>query len=247
MTKLYKILVLFGVAIGAGVCVFLIPPIAQDPHYHDFADQRTFLGIPNFCDVLSNLPFLIVGVTGLQFLQTKWNNDSFQSVEKQLWLVLFSVVALASFGSAYYHWAPDNHRLVWDRLFIALALITLLSIIVTERIGYTPYLFPMLVFAGVASVFYWDYTERQGLGDLRLYALAQFLPILLVPLICILFPAPGTRWLVCAFGWYVLAKLFEHFDKAIFEQLKISGHTLKHLVAGLGAYALLRYLKYRKG
>ncbi len=249
MTRTVKIRIIFGLAFITVLCVLFVPPIAQDPHYHNLADRRVFLGIPNFCDVLSNLPFLIVGMMGLRFLQTRWNSDalSIQPAEKRLWLVLFSVVALASFGSAYYHWAPDNHRLAWDRLFIALTLITLFSIIVSERIGYAPYLFPVLAMAGIVSVFYWDFTERQGLGDLRPYALAQFLPILLIPLICILFPIPGTWRLVCAFGWYVLAKLFEHFDKAIFEQTSISGHTLKHLAAGMSAYTLLSYLKYRKG
>ena len=33
---------------------FLLPTIQQPPEYHDFADHRTFLGMPNAADVLSN-------------------------------------------------------------------------------------------------------------------------------------------------------------------------------------------------
>ena len=245
MTKTSNIRLVLGITITAVVCVFSVPPIAQDPDYHNFADRRAFLGIPNFCDVLSNLPLLIVGTMGLLFLKARWDDEFIPPAEKWPWLVLFGALVLASLGSAYYHWEPDNSRLVWDRLFIALALMTLFSIIIAERIRYIPCLFPALALAGAVSVFYWGYTERQGMGDLRPYALAQFLPMLMIPLICALFPAPGTWRLAYALGWYVLAKIFEYFDRGIFEQLGVSGHTLKHLAAGVGAYVLLDYLKHR--
>lgn len=250
MTKPSKIRLVLGVAVTAIAFVFFVPPVAQDPEYHKFADRRVFLGIQNFCNVLSNLPLLIVGTMGLLFLNRKWNEDALfiKPSERWSWLVLFGAMALASFGSAYYHWEPGNPRLAWDRLFIALAFMTLLAIIIAERIHDTPYQLPLLALAGMVGVIYWDYTERQGVGDLRPYVVAQFLPMVMIPLVCALFPAPYTQTmrLAEALGWYLLAKLFEYFDRGIFELLSVSGHTLKHLAAGMGAYALLKYLKYRR-
>ncbi|MBI4384437.1 MAG: alkaline phytoceramidase [Nitrospinae bacterium] len=234
--------------------LFSFPPMAQDPAYHDFADKRTLLGIPNFGDVVSNLPFLAVGLMGLRFLKTNWNGGALfvEGPEKRLWLALFGSVALVSVGSGYYHLEPDNARLAWDRITIVMAFMSLFSIVAGERIHGKAglYLLPPLLCAGITSVVYWSYTELRGLGDLRPYALAQFLPMLAIPMMCLLFPPryTGTRYLVLALVWYALAKVFEHFDKGLFEMLRgiVSGHTLKHLAAGFGAYALLRYLQKRR-
>src|SRR5262249_21708612 len=48
--------------------IFCLPPIPQAMSYHAFADDRTLLGVPNFWNVVSNLPFLIVGFLGLGWL-----------------------------------------------------------------------------------------------------------------------------------------------------------------------------------
>ena len=40
----------------------LLDPIPQDLAYHNFADTRALFGLPNAYDVLSNIPFLLVGV-----------------------------------------------------------------------------------------------------------------------------------------------------------------------------------------
>lgn len=49
----------------------------------------------------------------------------------------------------------------------------------------------------------------------------------------------GAYWLLLAA--YVLAKVFEYFDGAIFSILRlISGHSLKHVVAAVGVLILLR-------
>ena len=58
-----------AIAIIAGV--LLLDPIPQDLAYHEFADRRTFAGIPNLLDVLSNLPFLVIGLTGLYQLTAR--------------------------------------------------------------------------------------------------------------------------------------------------------------------------------
>ena len=99
---------------------------------------------------------------------------------------------------------------------------------------------------GIFSVIYWHLTEQTGRGDLRLYAVVQFFPILAIPLICFLFSSRrlDARYVVAMAGLYVLAKLFEYFDHGIFELLgrNVSGHSLKHLAAAAAAYVVLPML-----
>jgi hypothetical protein len=87
-----------------------------------------------------------------------------------------------------------------------------------------------------------------GNGDLRPYGLVQFLPMLLIPMILLMFEEKFTRvraiwWFL---GWYLVAKIFELLDQQVFESLAlISGHSLKHLGAGIGCFIYLRYLQTR--
>ena len=113
---------LIGAALALSVFAFfrLVPPIAQDETYHLFADDHSLWGIPNFWNVASNLPFAIVGVLGLWKLRGVFD------------YVLFTgVAALTFFGSAYYHLAPNDTRLVWDRLPMTLVFMALLACVVT--------------------------------------------------------------------------------------------------------------------
>ena len=59
---------LFAVTALIAVAGLLLPRIPQPQSYHVFADQRSFLGIPNFANVVSNIPFAVVGLWGLVFL-----------------------------------------------------------------------------------------------------------------------------------------------------------------------------------
>src|SRR5262249_27963777 len=58
-----------GVALVAIVGTLLVPRVPQDPNYHLFADTRTIAGIPNFWNVVSNVPFALVGIYGLTLTQ----------------------------------------------------------------------------------------------------------------------------------------------------------------------------------
>jgi hypothetical protein len=232
------------------VGVLLQEPIAQSLEYHDFSDNRSFLSIPNFYNVLSNLPFIIVGFMGLYSLFIS-NKITKLDELKAGYVFLFLGLLLIGFGSGYYHLWPSNQTLVWDRLPMTLAFMALIAIIIAEYLSVElgkRLLYPLLIIGG-ASVLYWDYTESNGAGDLRYYILVQFLPLIAIPLI-LLFMKPafsyGNRywWL---FLTYLLAKLFEHFDTYIFEVLTaISGHTLKHLIAALGMLLLLNGYQRRK-
>lgn len=228
------------VTVASIIAAFWLEPIPQDPAYHAFVDQRTLSAIPNFWNVVSNLPFLVVGLLGLA-----WRRQ-LQSAALRAPYVVFCVgVALVGFGSSYYHWAPSTPTLAWDRLPMAVAFMALFSAAlqdrVSERLGRV-LLWP-LVFAGVATIAYWHLSELADRGDLRPYAVVQLLPMILVPMMLLLAGGRGLRdgWLWAAFAAYALAKLAEHFDAVIFAASGVlSGHSLKHLLAALAAWWVTR-------
>lgn len=243
-------------AIAGVVVIGLIlgPRIGQPQSYHQFADQRTFLGIPRFFDVVSNLGFLFVGVWGALFVMkasARADGEFLHPGERWTYLFFFLGVFLTAFGSAYYHWAPDNARLVWDRLPMAMGFMGLLAAILGERIAptlATKTLAP-LVAAGIGSVLYWRWTDLAGRDDLRLYGIVQFGSLALVLALCFLRPSHYTRGadMFVVVALYVLAKLLESLDRQIFRIGGIlSGHTLKHLTAALACYFVLRMLMLRR-
>ena len=117
----------------------LVPPVAQNPAYHHFADQRALLGVPNFLNVVSNLPFLLAGALGFWSLaggRRAGRTDTFITPEeRQPYWPFFTGVALTGVGSAYYHWRPDNTTLFWDRLPMTVAFMGLLASVIGERIS----------------------------------------------------------------------------------------------------------------
>jgi hypothetical protein len=238
------------ITIAAIVGMLMLEPIAQDPAYHQFSDQRTILGVPNFWNVSSNLPFLIVGLMGI-FSLLYSNRIKYIAAIKPAYALFFVGVALVNFGSVYYHLWPGNETLVWDRLPMTVAFMALFAVIIAEYASLKTsrlVLWPLVVF-GVFSVFYWHFTESAGHGDLRFYALVQFLPMLLIPLLLLLFRPrfTGTAGYWVLLIAYVLAKGLEYFDEAVFNALGfISGHSLKHIVAALGIFFLLWTYKNRE-
>jgi hypothetical protein len=227
--------------------VFLLQPIAQSLSFHNFADQRAWLGIPNFGDVVSNLPFLFGGLSGLALLR----ESSVSRSIRLIYALLFLGVILTGIGSAYYHSNPNNDTLIWDRIPMTIVFMSFLSATVAElidqRLG-TRLLIP-LVLVGITSVVWWHYTEGQGRGDLRLYFLVQYYPIVFIPLIIGLYfdrtYKPVLRSLIWVVVWYVIAKLFEQLDRPIYATLGISGHTLKHLAAALSSWYFVVLFKWK--
>jgi hypothetical protein len=245
------ILVTLAAIIAFACC--LIPRIPQPLSYHQFADRRSFIGIANFGDVASNLPFALVGIWGLIFLFRKSSARSSEHFidrrERWPYLFVFAGLLLTAFGSSYYHLSPNNSRLVWDRLPMTITFMGLVAAIITERISVRLglYLLPLLLIIGMGSVLQWHWSEVHGVGDLRFYASVQAYSTLVV-LLSFLFPRRYTRtsdfWLVI--GFYVLAKLLETFDRPIFAVLHVvSGHSLKHLAAATAGFCILRMLKER--
>lgn len=126
----------------------------------------------------------------------------------------------------------------------------LLTAIAAERVSAraAAWLFVPLLALGCGSVLYWHVTELRGAGDLRLYLLVQFGSLVVVLLLLFLYPArdAGTRYLMAGLAAYAAAKGFELADRPIFDMGRlISGHTLKHVVAGAAVACLAVMLAVR--
>jgi hypothetical protein len=249
-SKTIKIAILLGIVLVAISAMAFIPPIAQPIGYHNFADTRTLLGIPNFWNVVSNVPFLFVGVMGLAVVLRRQYEGGLKSLH-WMYAILFIAIATVCLGSGYYHWAPSNATLAWDRLPMAVAFMAIVAVVVGEHISEkvaTWMLLPLIVL-GVFSVGYWDYTESLGRGDLRLYGLVQFLSLALILLTFWWFPSrlSGMGYLWGMFGGYLLAKVLEELDTQIYAVGNVmSGHALKHMAAAAGMYCFLLALQRRR-
>ncbi len=212
-------------------------PIAQLANYHHFADQRAVAGIAHAGDVLSNLGFLLVAAYGFFTLRTARRDDP----ARMAYTVFFAAIGATAFGSTWYHLAPDDARLVWDRLPIAVACAALLAAAVREAYPTRlPPVLPLVLLTGFGtlSVLWWSFT-----GDLRFYLLIQAAPLVLIPVLQWQSGAPMAQRTLffVAIGLYVWAKLFEVADQAVFQALGlISGHTMKHLLAVAAAFVLAR-------
>jgi hypothetical protein len=230
--------------------VLFVDPIPQDLAYHDFADKRGWLGIPNFGDVTSNIGFLVVGALALFVLVYRYRELFRSSADSRPYLIFFVGVTLVSLGSGYYHWEPSNASLLWDRLPMSIAFMAISAAVVADRItnrAGNGWVLAVLLILGLSSLFYWHWTESLGRGDLRFYGLVQFYPMLALPVIIWAFPGHHYtigRYLGWTIAWYGLSKVLEFFDRGIYEltgQL-VSGHSLKHLAAAVATYMVLRML-----
>jgi len=242
-----KDLILLLITGAAIIGAFLAPKIPQDPAYHHFADIITILTVPNFWNVISNLPFIVVGLAGLVLVEK--SSHAIIRELKSAYILFFIGITAVAFGSGYYHLWPSNQTLVWDRLPMTIGFMSVFSIVVaefmSEKGGRT--LFLPLVIIGITSVFYWDYTESNGVGDLRFYGLVQFLPMLLIPLILIMYKPKfthiGLYWAVLAA--YGLAKTAEMGDQGVYDLLGFSGHSIKHLLAAAAPWMFYLAIKKR--
>ncbi|MBI4650583.1 ceramidase domain-containing protein [Candidatus Desantisbacteria bacterium] len=237
MNRKSSILLIEVLSLIVFTVMIFIPRIPQDPAYHLFIDTRTFFGIPNFLNVITNLPFIIIGLAGSIILAKKISSsDSGEKRVNIAYFLFFFSIFLTGFGSGYYHLSPDNSTIVWDRLPMTMFFMALLSGIFYERMeikGGLIFLFSLVAF-GILTIIYWHFTELKGQGDLRPYIIVQFYSMILIPLLLWLFPSRYKRvndiWILLLF--YGIAKAFEVFDKQIFETLKlISGHSIKHIIS----------------
>lgn len=200
-------------------------PLRQDPDYHRFADGRAWLGVPNAADVLSNLAFLPAGTLGLR------------RARRPAWVATFLSILLVAPGSAFYHWAPSDRTLAWDRLPMALAFMALVSALVEDHVDARAgarMMIPMMLL-GAGGVGWWTWT-----GDLRPYAWTAFFPLLVVAALAVARPEPRPR-LLLAGALYLAAKGAEALDGRIWDWSggALGGHALKHLLAAAACAAFV--------
>jgi hypothetical protein len=246
LTHEMRVWILILLSLAAVFGLLLVGPIPQDPAYHLFADSRRFGWVSNFWNVASNLPFLAAGIIGLLRYPVLAHQES-----RAGYLILCLGALCVGFGSAYYHLAPTNGTLLWDRLPMTLGFMALLSLLLNERVArrhHSLWLWS-LVAVGLGAALYWSWTESLGKGDLRPYALVQFLPFVLMPVILSLFRRRYLRssLLLAAFGCYLTAKVLEYFDGQVFSALGfVSGHALKHLAAAVAVLCILYAVPTRR-
>jgi hypothetical protein len=235
-----------AVAIVVAALVFCLPPIPEDPAYHAFVDTRALFGVKNFWNVVSNAPFVAVGAAGMALV---WRRRDRRALRP--YAAVFLGIVLTGFGSALYHWAPDNRSLVWDRLPMTLIFTSLYAAVIAERASakWGLRLLPALVVLGVASVLYWRATEIAGRGDLRPYAIVQFYPYVGILVILGTYPPRYTRSgdIIGVGATYGLAKVFELGDGLVYRLTDrwLSGHTAKHVVAAAATYLIWRNVRDR--
>jgi hypothetical protein len=246
-------------ALLGGVCAAAVAALAMQPRmglgagYHDFGDKRTLWGIPNALDVLSNIPFCLVGAWGLVWLMSAGGRAAFvDGRERVPYMIFFAGVLLTGFGSYWYHVAPSDARLPWDLLPMTCSFMSLVAATYMERVNVRAGLMalvPMLA-VGAGSVVYWAVTNAHGDGDYKYYLFVQFFSPVVLALVVGLFPHryTGMRYLAAAFALYVAAKVFETYDYAIYGGLGhvVSGHALKHVTAAVAAWVILEMLRHRR-
>jgi hypothetical protein len=224
-------------AAAAVVVALLMPPLRQDPAYHAFADRRRVLGVPYGLNVLSNVGFVLVGAWAIGQVA----RAQLAGWERVAGNVFGLGLVLTGLGSAWYHTAPDNATLVWDRLPLAALFPSVFAVVVGDRVSAAAgrALLAPLVLGAVASVIWWHVSD-----DLRPYALAQFGPLLRIPIMLALRPGRRpTAPLLEGVALYALGKAAEVGDRVIFGLGGIvSGHTVKHLLTATAAVFIVRWL-----
>lgn len=240
-----KRFILWLVSLMAVIAVSFVSPISQSLDYHNFADTNSFIGIPNALNVISNLAFILVGLYAIVLV-----SKNKRSLYKFYWSALiYSIgIVFVGLGSGYYHWTPDNDSLLFDRLPMTIAFMAFYSMIISAFINPSSglKLLPWLLVAGGLSVWYWIATEEIGKGDLRWYALIQFLPMILIAVILALFELKDRNksLVFSVMGWYFIAKLLEFIDSQVYEMTHfVSGHSLKHIFAAVACLYIVKWIK----
>lgn len=239
-----------ALALVAAVAVLFAPALPEPAAFRTFIDERPLLGIPRFWNVVSNVPLFLVGAWGV-YVVARADERIFQEpAEKWAYGLCLGAVALSGIGSAWFHARPDADRLVWDRLPIALGFMALLAGVIGERLSVQAglrALAPLLV-AGAASVFFWRWSMLRGVENIVPYAVVQYGGLAAIVALAAL-PSRYTRgrdlFIVAAI--YAAAKVTEMLDQQIYAVGELlSGHTLKHLLAALAVWWLVRMLELRE-
>ena len=238
---------LYFAALFAFIIVALFyGPISQPQEYHDFADDREILGIPNALDVMSNLAIIYPGVVGLAFVHESRKLSKVSEDEISIQITLFSGMILTFAGSVWFHLEPNDSTMFWDRLGMSIVIGSCIALIINDLMDRNlaaKIHIPILI-ASIISVIWWPVFD-----DLRVYFIVKHQPFIIFPILLLF----GTRIYDKISGYYwglsmfVLATFFEFADQAIFDLTGfISGHTLKHIAAGIGLWFIMIMVRDRQ-
>jgi len=238
---------IFGSSFIFIIGLLAVGGVEQPQMYHQFADDRTLLGIPNALDVLSNLIFLFVGGIGLAVvMQMNRADEGFQNRFELIILAsIFVGITGVFLGSVWYHLQPSDSSMVWDRIPMTIIFASLCSLIIADRLSVElakKVHFPFIAI-GILSVLFWHWS-----GDLRIYIFVKHEPILLILILLVFGTATydrGIDWLVALWIFFIATAL-EVADSMIYDLTGVvAGHTLKHLAAGWACWVLLNMVRKR--
>ena len=205
--------------------------IKQHESYRDFADKRKICCLPNCNDVVSNFPFLMVGLYYILYVKT--------SMLLNIYYLICTGLILTSFGSAYYHLNPNSQTLFYDRLPMTLVMAGIISLQLDDYFG-VDYYYTVLILS-TSTCFYWKYSE-----NLLPYLICQAFPILLYSFFSPVYNFTHQEYYTYSVFLYTLAKITELLDKKIYKHFICSGHTLKHAIAAISIMCILEMLNNRK-
>ncbi len=216
-------------ALGPVLALALMSPVIRGPGFHRYADDRALLGVPNAGDVVSNLPFVVVGLAGLALVRRA------HGLPRALVALFFVSVAGIGLGSAAYHAAPGDVTLALDWMPIVLTLAFLVSLLLADRVDRRTGTLAAVVLPAIAigAVLWWWGGGGTAGGDMRWYAGLQLSMVVAVPVIVAMYPRGrlAARYLLLGVACFVLARLTNAADASLLATTGVSGHSLKHVVA----------------
>ena len=221
----------------------LLPATGLPAGYHDFADQRTLLGLPHALDVLSNLPFAVMGAWGLWWLR-RVPLDRLGTAQRGLAGLFFIGLIATAFCSSGYHLDPHEAGLCIDRVGMSLAFAGLLGLAAADRISARAgvALAALVAVAAPATAL----VAWLG-GNMTPWAVLQGGGLVLLAALALRRPQPRALGfsIIGVIAFYAVAKALELADAPVFAltQQLISGHSAKHLVAALAAWPVVRALQ----
>jgi hypothetical protein len=111
---------------------------------------------------------------------------------------------------------------------------------ILQHMGYVISLYELALFCviGVYSVFYWKWYD-----DLRLYAFVQYMPIIAIWAMLWFGETKLTeeesKQLQFSIVIYLLARVLEYFDYALYTFTPFSGHVWKHIMCAFAMYWII--------
>lgn len=216
------------------VVVAVVVTITRGPEFHRYADTRSWLGIPNAGDVLSNGAFLIAAVLPLR-----------ACVPAAYAAAARAGVFCIGLGSALYHVAPSDTLLAFDWAPIVLTLAVVGAAAIHDRTGPRAGLLALGIapLFALGSVAWWLASGGTHGGNMAPYVAVQVTGIAL-PL-SLAAVAPGAiraRYLVLGLIAFGVARLCASHDRDLLDLIGVSGHSLKHVAAAIAAGCALRSL-----